>query len=104
MREVDLTVFVAAHENGAVVIDVREPDEYESGHVPGARLIPVHRLSRHLGEVPLGQRVYLICHAGNRSLAAAETLGRAGIDAVSVAGGTVGWQRAGKPVRLGSRP
>ena len=36
MREVDLTVFAAAHRDGAVVIDVREPDEYVAGHVPGA--------------------------------------------------------------------
>ena len=104
MREVDLAAFAAAHRDGAVVIDVREPGEYVSGHVPGARLMPLGRLPQQLGEVPRGQRVYLICASGNRSLAAADLLARAGIDAVSVAGGTGGWQRAGKPVTFGTRP
>lgn len=104
MREVDLSLFATAHANGAVVIDVREQDEYVSGHVPGARLMSLARLPLHLGELPRDRPVYLICRSGNRSLAAAAVLGRAGVDAVSVAGGTSGWQRAGKPVTLGSRP
>jgi rhodanese-related sulfurtransferase len=104
MREVDLAAFAAAHGGGAVVIDVREPGEYVSGHVPGARLMPLGRLAQHLGEVPRDRPVYVICASGNRSKTAADLLARAGIDAVSVAGGTGGWQRAGKPVTLGTRP
>jgi rhodanese-related sulfurtransferase len=104
MREVDLAAFAAAHTGGAVVIDVREPEEYVSGHVPGARLMPLGRLAQHLNEVPAGQRVYVICASGNRSRVAADLLGRAGLDAVPVAGGTGDWQRAGKPVNLGARP
>ena len=67
-------------------------------------MLPLGRLPQHLGEVPRDQRVYLICRSGNRSLAAADLLARAGIDAVSVAGGTGGWQRAGNPVTFGTRP
>jgi rhodanese-related sulfurtransferase len=104
MREVDLAAFATAHAGGATVIDVREPDEYASGHVPGARLMPLGRLPRHLGELPRDRRVYVICASGNRSKAAADLLARAGVDAVSVAGGTGGWQRAGRPVNLGARP
>lgn len=104
MREVDLPTFAAAHADGALVIDVREPGEYVSGHVPGARLMPMGRLPQHLAELPRGRRVYLICASGNRSLAAADFLARAGIDAMSVAGGTGAWQRTGKPVIFGSRP
>jgi rhodanese-related sulfurtransferase len=104
MREVDLVAFAAAHTGGAVVIDVREPEEYVSGHVPGARLMPLGRLAQHVAEMPPGQRVYVICASGNRSKVAADLLGRAGVDAVSVAGGTGGWQRAGKPINLGARP
>jgi rhodanese-related sulfurtransferase len=104
MREVDLTAFAAAHNEGAVVIDVREPGEYVSGHVPGARLMPLGRLPHHLGELPRDRCVYVICASGNRSKAAAELLARAGVDAVSVAGGTGGWQQAGRPVTLGIRP
>ena len=104
MREVDLAVFSAAHTTGAVVIDVREPEEYASGHVPGARLMPLGRLAQHLAEVPAGQRVYVICASGNRSKVGADLLARAGIDAVSVAGGTSGWQGAGKSITFGTRP
>jgi rhodanese-related sulfurtransferase len=104
MREVDLAVFAAAHTTGAVVIDVREPEEYVAGHVPGARLMPLGRLAQHLAEVPAGQRVYVICASGNRSLVAANLLARAGVDAVSVAGGTGGWQRTGRSVTFGTRP
>jgi rhodanese-related sulfurtransferase len=51
MREVDLAAFAAAHAGGAVVIDVREPDEYLSGHVPGAQLIPLGRLPLRLANL-----------------------------------------------------
>ena len=104
MREVDQSAFAAAHANGAAVIDVREPDEYMSGHVPGARLMPLGQLPQDLGEVPRGERVYVICRSGKRSLAAVDLLARAGIDAVSVASGTDGWQNAGNPVTAGTRP
>lgn len=104
MREVDLRAFAAAHSDGAFVIDVREPAEYVAGHVPGSQLVPMGRLSLHLGELPRDQRVFLICATGNRSLAAADCLARAGFDAVSVAGGTSGWQRLGKPLNFGGKP
>jgi len=104
MREIDQPEFVTAHADGAVVVDVREPSEYVAGHVPGARLIPLGRLPEHLSELPRGERIYVVCASGNRSLAAADFLARAGVDAVSVTGGTGAWQRAGRPVVLGPRP
>ncbi|MGE5827112.1 MAG: rhodanese-like domain-containing protein [Micromonosporaceae bacterium] len=103
MREVDQTVFVAAHSGGAVVIDVREPDEYMAGHVPGADLVPLSRLTSQVSRLPRGVPVYVICASGNRSLAAADFLARAGVDAWSVAGGTGAWVRAGRPVVRGHR-
>lgn len=101
MREVDLTAFTAAHRDGAVVIDVREPFEYAAGHVPGAALVPLGQLQRHTAGLPRGVPVYVICASGNRSLAAAHDLTRAGVDAWSVAGGTGAWTRAGHPVLRG---
>jgi rhodanese-related sulfurtransferase len=101
MREVDLATF-AAHPDGAVVIDVREPFEYVTGHVPSAQLIPMGQLPSRLADLPRGVPVYLICASGNRSLAAAAFLARAGVNAWSVASGTDGWVRAGHPVVRGT--
>lgn len=100
-REVDLGTFAAAHAEGHLVIDVREGFEYVSGHVPGARLIPLGRLPQHLNEIPKDRPVYLICATGNRSLSAAAFLERAGVDAYSVAGGTGGWMAMGRRVATG---
>ncbi|WP_327010696.1 rhodanese-like domain-containing protein [Dactylosporangium sp. NBC_01737] len=103
MREVDMTTFTAAHRGGAMVIDVREPAEYVAGHVPGARPVPMGQLPDRLAELPRTAPVYVICASGNRSLAAADYLARAGVDAWSVAGGTSAWIRAGHPVLRGTR-
>jgi rhodanese-related sulfurtransferase len=89
---------------GATVIDVRMPDEYEEMHVPGAVLIPLPELGQRADEVPRGERVYVICASGARSLAAAEALNNAGWDTVSVAGGTQGWAAEGRPVLAGADP
>ena len=101
MREVNLVDFAAAHADGAAVVDVREPFEYVEGHVPGARLVPLAQLPTVVGDLPRNRPVYVICASGNRSLAAAQFLARAGIDARSVSGGTGGWARSGRPVVTG---
>jgi rhodanese-related sulfurtransferase len=103
MREVPLVAFAAAHSDGAIVVDVREPGEYVGGHVPGATLVPMGQLSSRVHELPKDMPVYLICASGNRSLAMTNVLVRAGYDAYSVIGGTGAWTRAGHPVVMGSR-
>lgn len=100
--ETDVETLAAAHP-GAVVVDVREPGEYVRGHVPGAVNIPLSQVGGRLGEVPQGA-VFVVCASGNRSKAATSLLRRAGRDAASVAGGTVGWQRSGRPLTTGARP
>ena len=99
--EIDTAELASALEAGAVLVDVRMPDEYQVVRVPGARLIPLPELGGRTGEVPTGQRVYLICATGNRSLVAAEALNRAGWDTASVAGGTKAWAEEGRPVEFG---
>ncbi|HSK53689.1 MAG TPA: rhodanese-like domain-containing protein [Jiangellales bacterium] len=101
-REISLPEFTAAHAEGALVIDVREPFEYLTGHVPGALPVPLTELPSRFRQLPTGRPVAVICATGNRSLAAADFLTAHGVDAVSVAGGTSGWQRAGHPVVSGS--
>jgi rhodanese-related sulfurtransferase len=102
MREIDQTTFAAAHRDGAVVIDVREPFEYAEGHVPGARLMPLGQLSSRIGDLPRNAPVYVVCASGNRSVAAAAFLASAGVDAWSVAGGTGAWIHSGHQIVRGA--
>jgi rhodanese-related sulfurtransferase len=99
--EIDLQSFAAAHADGAFVLDVREPYEYVASHVPGALLVPMAHVHAHAGDLPKGQPVYVICASGNRSKTAASWLRAAGVDAISVAGGTGGWASQGRPVVRG---
>lgn len=104
--EVDVDTLAAAADSpgGAVVIDVREPEEYVAGHVAGAYLIPLGEVVARLDEVPTGEPVYVICQSGGRSLKAAQFLRASGYDATSVAGGTKAWIDSGRPVVRGPRP
>jgi thioredoxin 1 len=102
--EVDLDTFAKAFEEGATVLDVRNRDEYRTGHVPGAVLIPLPELAARDDEIPDGDPLYVICAAGARSLTAAKALIAAGRRAVSVAGGTNGWIERGGTVLGGDEP
>ena len=104
MREVSLDEFEKLHADSASVVDVREPDEYVSGHVPGARSIPMGQLPSRMSEIDREQPVYLICASGGRSGAMTDFLSQAGFDAWSVAGGTGGWASSGRPVVQGTKP
>ncbi|HOT57219.1 MAG TPA: rhodanese-like domain-containing protein [Ornithinibacter sp.] len=100
-KTIDITTLRARHADGAVVLDVREPAEYVGGHVPGAILAPMSRITASLGGVPNDQTVHVICQSGNRSRSMADLLTALGYDAVSVDGGTAGWIAAGLPVVRG---
>ena len=81
------------------LLDVREPWEYQDGHVPGAQLIPLGELEQRLNEVPRDRPILAICHSGQRSLAAAGYLLHLGYASVSnVDGGTAAWIERGYPV------
>jgi len=102
--EVDIETFAALHAQGVTVIDVREPDEYTDGHVPGAVLIPLGEVADRVDEVPADRTVYMVCALGGRSGRAAEHLAAQGRDVVNVAGGTKGWIAAGHPTVAGNEP
>jgi adenylyltransferase/sulfurtransferase len=86
-----------------VVVDVREQDEWDEGHIPGAVHIPRGHLESRIERAApdRARRVLIYCSAGNRSAFAAKTLGELGYDdVVSLAGGFTDWKRNGFPVML----
>jgi len=101
MSEIDVVQLEQALLDGAVLVDVREPDEYARAHVPGARLIPMGQLSSRLPELDRSRPVHLICASGNRSGAMCRLLTANGFEAVNVEGGTKAWVGSGRPVESG---
>ena len=102
MAEVSVRQLAGAVPGGdTVVLDVREPIEWEMGHVPGAFLISLGTLRERLHELPLEAGITVICEAGIRSSSAASILqaeGFAGV--VNVPEGTGGYRRAGLPLQF----
>lgn len=100
--EVELEALEERADN-ALILDVREPEEYAHGHVPGAINLPQAELASRLEEVPCDRPLLVICQGGYRSLRAAQFLGQMGFtNQVSVKGGTGAWETAGKPLALGN--
>ena len=97
----ELAEHFAATPGQGVLIDVREQDEYEQGHVAGAILVPLSEFAERAADIPDGQPLHIICRSGARSMRAAEALARSGITAINVAGGTLGWIDSGRPVVVG---
>lgn len=111
VREVTAAELLALQEAGAPIVDVREPDEFADGHLPGAVNIPRGLLEFEVDGHPavnyetaeaLSHRerpVVLYCLSGGRSALAAEALKRLGFTSpVSLAGGILHWADAGHPV------
>lgn len=101
LRHIDVQQAQQMKSQGALLVDVREPDEYAGGHAPGSVLIPVGQLGKRLKELDGYQNkpVVLICRSGRRSVAAAEILQKAGFGEIrNVMGGMLAWERAGLPV------
>ncbi len=88
--------------SGTVLLDVREPEEYAHGHVPGAMSLPQAELASRLEEVPRDRAVQVICQSGYRSLRSAQFLIQMGYDKIAnVIGGTAAWHASGRPLEVG---
>jgi rhodanese-related sulfurtransferase len=99
--EIDQQQLATAGAEGALVLDVRNGDEYAAAHVPGARLVPLPALAAQLAALPTDRPVYVICRSGGRSAQATALLRSTGVDAYSVTGGTTAWIAAGRPIDTG---
>lgn len=78
------------------ILDVREDYEFDSGHIPGATLVPLGQIPSRLDEVPRDKTVIAVCRSGNRSGQATNFLRQQGFDNVhNMTGGMNAWSRAG---------
>lgn len=102
IREVNSTeaLQLVNHKN-ALVLDVREAEEYKSGHVLNSRWIPLGKLGERIGELEKFRErpVVVVCRSGNRSGNACVILGKRGFGQVyNLAGGMMAWQKANLPL------
>ena len=104
VREITIEELKIALIAGAQIIDVRETDEYVSGHVSGATLIPLGTVPDNMDPFRSDKDVFVICHSGGRSMRACEFLHDQGItNVVNIIGGTAGWIALGNPVTTGQQ-
>jgi len=106
--EVGVEELEAALAAGARLIDVREADEYEAGHVASAVHVALGAVAANVAAfLPAAEGdgpPYVICKVGGRSMRACEFLAQQGIEAINVAGGTMEWIVSGRTVVAGSQP
>ena len=88
----------AAAETGAVLVDVRERDEWIRGHAPAALHIPMSEFVDRVGELDSSLRIICVCRSGNRSGQVTAWLLQNGFDAVNLTGGMSAWAGAGHPI------
>lgn len=102
--EIDPTEAAARQGAGAVLLDVREEDEWRAGHAPGALHVPLSELPDRLDELVGEHEVLCICRSGGRSARAAAFLAESGQRAVNVAGGMAAWAARGLPLEGDGHP
>ena len=98
---IDVKQAFSMNQQGALLLDVREPEEYSAIHAPNAKLIPLGQLGSRLQEIAAykDKPVVVICRSGNRSSKAVTMLKEAGYSQVSnVKGGITAWEKDGLAV------
>ncbi len=85
-------------EGGALLLDVRQDDEFALGHAPGALHIALNELPDHLARLDKGRQIVCVCRSGGRSSRASEFLLEHGYDVVNLEGGMMAWAGAGQPL------
>ncbi len=88
-------------EDALFVLDVRQPQEFSSGHIEGATLIPLDELGRRMREIPRDKEILVVCRSGARSNTAARQLAGAGFKVMNLRGGMIAWSHAGLPIKTG---
>jgi rhodanese-related sulfurtransferase len=100
--EVSVAQAAEKRDQGAFVLDVREPSEWQQFHIPGATLIPLGELPNRLNEVPKDKEIVVVCRTGHRSAQGRDILLNAGFSKVtSMTGGVTQWQAQGLAIATG---
>ena len=97
ISEVSATEAAELLAGDAVLVDVRQENEWDLGHAPMATLIPLAELPDHLEDIPRGHVVVCVCRSGARSLRAATFLDESGFDVRNLTGGMIAWSEQGLP-------
>jgi rhodanese-related sulfurtransferase len=85
-------------EEGALLLDVREDDEWQAGHAPEATHIPLGEVMDLLTRLPRDRPIVAVCRMGGRSERATIALRNEGLEVVNLVGGMQAWAAAGLPV------
>ena len=97
-REISVSEAFTKAQNGAFVLDVRTPEEWNEFHAPNSTLIPLDQLPSRLNELPKDREIVVVCRSGNRSQQGRDILLNAGFTQVtSMQGGLTEWRAAGYP-------
>ncbi|MFI5718695.1 rhodanese-like domain-containing protein [Nocardia sp. NPDC051750] len=94
---------IEAVRNGALIVDVRRPFEWNRTHIPGAVHLPLEQLTTGCEELPDDRLLITFCTGGLRSYGAANLLIEYGFDAENMSGGLVDWRAAGGALEVGQR-
>jgi rhodanese-related sulfurtransferase len=104
ISEASVDELESALQAGAQLVDVREPHEYEAGHVPGAVLVPLATVPASLTSFAADAATYVICKTGARSYRACEFLEDQGLEGINVEGGIMAWIISGRGTVTGDQP
>ena len=107
MSLAELKAYIECRKDDLVVLDVRERDAFEAGHIPGARLLPRGQLELRVNEelTDPTRRILVYCEFGRISTLATATLRQMGFQgAVALDGGMKAWREAGYPIESGKKP
>ena len=84
-----------------IILDVRQPVEYQHGHIQGSKLIPLNELPEKIKQLPRNREIICVCQSGSRSHSATRYLVSAGFTAVDMKGGMDLWLQSGLPIQRG---
>jgi len=98
IEDVDVTRAQQLLAEGAMLLDVREDDEYVAGHAPEARHVPLSSVPDEVDSLDRDRIIVCVCRSGGRSARAGHFLLEQGFHAVNLEGGMTAWHAAGAPM------